>query len=352
MSHGGSHASTSHKAHVAPWKKEEVQRLTQLLLDNPVVGIAEVSGIPAPQMQQMRQSLRGAVHVVGSKNRLLHLAIAEAAKSRPGIEGLAARMKGQSVLLATKQNPFKLFKSLKAGASMAPLKGGQAAPNDIFIPKGPTAFGPGPIVGELQKVGIPAKIEAGKVVISKDSTPLKAGQVASAELATMLAKLAIRPVELKIDLKAAFEKDTMFLPEALGIDETVIFGQIGVAVRTARELSLATGWITVDTADALLGKAYKQAIALILEGGLAVDDAVKQTVTEDYAKVLASIGKKESDLSDELKARLGDAVKILSQVAAAAPASAGASASKEEEKPEEKGVTEDEAAAGLGDLFG
>lgn len=351
-SHGGSHATTTHKAHVAPWKKEEVERLAKLLVDNPVVAVAEVSGIPAPQMQQMRQNLRGSVHVVGSKNRLLQIAIEEAAKSRPGLEALAGKLHGQSVLLATKQNPFKLFKSLKAGASMAPLKGGQQAPNDIFIPKGPTPFGPGPIVGELQKVGIPAKIEAGKVVISKDSTPLKAGQVASPELATMLAKLEIRPVELKIDLKAAFEKETMFLPEALGIDEAVIFGQIGLAVRTARELSLATGWITVDTADALLGKAYKQAIALVLEKGLAVDDAVKETVTADYAKVLASIGKKESDLTDELKTRLGESLKILSQAAAAAPASAGGSASKEEEKPEEKAVTEDEAAAGLGDLFG
>ncbi|MFO1532457.1 MAG: 50S ribosomal protein L10 [Thermoplasmatota archaeon] len=341
-----------HKAHVAPWKKDEVSRLTRILLDSPVVAVAEVSGIPAPQMQQMRHSLRGQVSVVGSKNRLLAIAIAEAAKSRPGLEGLGERLHGQSVVLATRQNPFKLFKSLKAGASMAPLKPGQVTPNDIVVPKGPTPFGPGPIVGELQKVGIPAKIDAGKVVIQKDATPLKAGQAASPELAAMLAKLEIRPVELKIDLRAAFEKDTLFLPEALGIDESVIFGQLGLAVRTARELSLQTGWVTADTADALLGKAYKQAIALVLEKGLQVDDAVQQTVTEDYAKVLASIGKKESDLTDELKARLGEAVKILSQVAAAAPAPAGGSASKEEEKPEEKGVSEEEAAAGLGDLFG
>jgi large subunit ribosomal protein L10 len=347
-----SKGTTEGHAHVAPWKKAEVSRLSKILLDNPVVAIAEVSGIPAPQMQQMRASLRGQVAVLGSKNRLLAIAIKEAAKQRPGLEGLADKLHGQSVILATKNNPFKLFKSLKAGASMAPLKANQIAPHDIVIPKGPTPFGPGPIVGELQKVGISAKIEAGKVVIAKESIPVKAGGVVSAELASMLAKLEVRPVELKIDLKAAFEKDTLFLPEALGIDETVIFGQIGLAVRTANEVSLQTGWITAQTADALLGRAYKQAIALILEKGLDVDAAVKQTVTEDYAKVLASIGKKESDLSDELKARLGDAVKILSQVAVAAPSPAGGSKAPAEEKPEEKGVSEEEAAAGLGALFG
>ncbi len=344
--------TTEGHAHVAPWKKEEVAMLTKLLVDNPVVAIAEVSGIPAPQMQQMRVSLRGKVSVVGSKNSLLKIAIAEAAKAKPGIEALAAKMHGQSVILATKQNPFKLFKSLKAGASMAPLKGGQVAPNDIFIPKGNTPFGPGPIVGELQKVGIPAKIEAGKVVISKDATPVKAGQVVSNELAGLLAKLEIRPVELKIDLKAAFEAGTVFGPEALGVDETVIFGQLGLAVRTAHELSLQTGFITSETADALLGRAYKQAIALVLEQNLSVDAAVEKTITADYAKVLASIGKKESDLSEALKQRLGDSLKILSQVAVAAPASAGSSKAQAEEKPEEKGVSEEEAAAGLGALFG
>lgn len=348
-----SSGNTQGHAHVAPWKREEVQRLTRIILDSQVIGVAEVGGIPGPQIQAMRGNVRGKVQVVGGKNRLLAIALKEAAKQRPGLEALADKLHGQSVILATDQNPFKLFKSLKAGASMAPLKPNQVAPNDIFIPKGPTPFGPGPIVGELQKVGIPAKIEAGKVVISKDATPLKAGQAASPELAGMLAKLEIKPIELKIDLKAAFEKDTMFLPDALAVDESVIFGQIALAVRTANEVSLQTGWVTPQTADALLGRAYKQAISLILERGLDVEAAVKQTVTEDYAKLLATIGKKESDLSDELKARLGDAVKILSQVAVAAPASAGGSASKkEEEKPEEKGVSEEEAAAGLGALFG
>src|ERR1041385_787419 len=149
-----SKGTTAGHAHVAPWKKDEVQRLTKLLLDNPVVAVAEVSGIPAPMMQQMRSNLRGSVAVVGSKNRLLAIAIKEAGAKRPGLEALADKLHGQSVILATKSNPFKLFKALKAGASMAPLKANQLAPHDIVIPKGPTPFGPGPIVGELQKVGI------------------------------------------------------------------------------------------------------------------------------------------------------------------------------------------------------
>ena len=47
----------------------------------------------------------------------------------------------------------------------APAKEGQLAPFDIVVPKGPTPFGPGPIIGELQKIGLPAAIEAGKIGI-------------------------------------------------------------------------------------------------------------------------------------------------------------------------------------------
>ena len=345
-----------HKAHVAPWKKAEVARLAKMLVDNAVVGVAQIGGIPGPQMQAMRRSLREGgkqtVHVVGAKNNLLQKAIEEAARQRPGLEGLSAKVSGQSVLLATQQNPFKLYKALRAGASMAPLKGGQVAPNDIFIPKGGTPFGPGPIVGELQKVGIPAKIEQGKVVISKDATPVKAGQVVSNELAAMLAKLEIRPVELVIRLQAAFEKDTLFGPESLAIDEEAVLRQLQLAVRTANEVSLQVAWITPQTADLLIARAYKQAIALVVEQGLSVDAALEATVTADYAKLLATIGKKEGDLTEEVRKRLGESLKILSQVAVAAPSPAGGSKAAAEEKPEEKGVSEEEAAAGLGALFG
>lgn len=341
------------QAHVAQWKRDEVARIQKVIEDSSVVGIAQVTGIPAPQMQQMRAGLRGKVNVVGSKNRFLKLALENAAKSRPGLAQLVDKIDGQAVVVATQMNPFKLYKALAAGASKAPLKGGQVSPVDVNVKKGNTPFGPGPIVGELQKVGIPAKIEAGKVVIQKDVTPVKAGQVVSAELAGMLAKLEIRPVDLKIDLMAAFEKDTLFSPSALAIDDTAILAQLQLGVRAARELSLATAFITSETSEALLARAYRQAVALVMEKNVSVDAAIEQAVSADYAKILASIGKKESDLSDELKTRLGDNLKLLSMAAAAAPAAAaGGSAAKAEEKPEEKGVSEEEAAAGLGALFG
>jgi large subunit ribosomal protein L10 len=341
-----SHGTTLGHAHVAPWKKDEVARLVKLLTDNAVVGVAEIGGIPAPQMQEMRASLRQDVAIIGTKNRLLKLAIREAAKSRPGLEGLEEKVDGQMAIIATDLNPFKLYKQLQSGATMAPLKGGQVSPVDVSVKKGPTAFGPGPIVGEFQRAGIPAKIEGPKVAITKDVTPVKAGEVVSAELALMLAKLEIKPIELKIDLRAAFEVDTLFTPDVLAIDDAKVMADVQRAVRTALELSLQTAWPTKVSSKPLLTRAFKTAAALAVQAGVEFDDQAAKA----YATMLAGLGKKPEDLSEELRERLGEHLAILTAVPVAAAAPVAEEAPAEEE--EEPGVTEDEAAAGLGALFG
>lgn len=361
-------------AHVAEWKKEEVAMLIRLLTDNPVVGVADIGSIPAPQMQEMRASLRQDVHIVGTKNRLLKLAIAEAAKKRPGLEDLEKKVDGQMAVIATSMNPFKLFKKLGEGATMAPIKGGSVTPNDITVQKGPTPFGPGPIVGDFQKAGIPAKIEGPKVVITKTTTPVKAGDTVSADLALMLAKLEIKPVEIKIRLQAAFEEDTLFTPDVLDIDETRILGQValaaaqakavaldaawptkqtiaelvGRAYRAGHGLALDTAWVTKDTAEELVGRAHRMAVAAALESGVDLGDA-QADAAGAYARILQSIGKSEADVSDDVKERLAGHWSA-APAAASAPAASEETDSEDEEEEEE--VSEEDAAAGLGDLFG
>jgi large subunit ribosomal protein L12 len=70
-------------------------------------------------------------------------------------------------------------------------------------------------------------------------------------------------------------------------------------------------------------------------------------VTADSGRVKALVAALEG-------ADIGAAIKnaTAAPVAMAAAPAAGAAAPKAEEKPEEKGVSEEEAAAGLGALFG
>ena len=58
-------------AHVADWKYGEVKNLTDFLTNSKVIGIVEIGGIPAPQLQQMRSNLHGLATIRSAKNRLI-----------------------------------------------------------------------------------------------------------------------------------------------------------------------------------------------------------------------------------------------------------------------------------------
>lgn len=312
----------SETAHVAPWKKKEVQEIIELLKSNPVVGLANVDGIPSAQMQVMRKGLREDATIKISKNTLLALALKEAGASKQGIEALTSNIDGSTAIIATKMRPHRLYRRLESSKTKAPLKAGQKAPDDIRVAKGETPFKPGPIVGELQRAGIPAAIDAGKVVIKKDLVVLKAGETASQDLATMLTRLEIFPMTVGMDLKAVFEGGTVYSRDMLAVDETARLQQ---AHRQALNLAVFAAYPTKTSLPFLLSKAFS---GLVGVGGKLSEDA------------------QSPKLKEALSARAAAAA------AAASAAPAGGAAPKEEEKEEEAGPSEEEAMAGLGALFG
>jgi len=311
----------SEQAHVAKWKKEELAQIVQLLKESPVVGLANVDGIPSAQMHAMRKTLRDDATIKISKNTLLALALKEAGVNKAGLDGLTANIGGSTAIIATKMKPHRLYRRLEASKTKAPLKVGQKAPEDITVPKGETQFKPGPIVGELQKAGIPAAIDQGKVVIKQNKVVLKAGEAASQDLATMLTRLEIFPMTVGMDLKAVYEEGTIYSRDMLAVDETA---RLQMAHRNALNLAVFAAYPTKTSIPFLLSKAYS---GLIGVAGKLSEDAK----------------------SDKLKEALSARAAAAASAASAAPAAGEA---KAEEKEEEKGPSEEEAMAGLGALFG
>lgn len=259
-------------AHASPLKKESVQKINTLLKNYSTVGIARVTGIPGPQMQKIRQKLRGKVELIVSKNTLFELAIKDTEKAKPGIKGLNEKISSQTALVATNLNPFTLFKEMEKTKMPSPAKGGETAPDDIAVSEGETSFKPGPIVGELQKAGIPAGIEGGKVLIKKDKLLVKKGDKIPRELAPMLTKLEIFPLVVGLDLQAAWEAGTIYPANVLAIDEVKIMGDMNNAARFAFNLAMYSAYPNSITMKPLLAKARLEAIAVALEAGVATKD--------------------------------------------------------------------------------
>ncbi len=274
-------------AHVAKWKVGEVEELTNLLTSKPIIGIVEVGGIPAPQMQQMRRNLHGNASIRSAKNSLIFRSLEDTEKNVKGISSLKEKITGQTAIIATDMNPFKLFSMIKATRTMAPAKGGETATHDIEVKAGATPFQPGPIVGEMQKAGIPAVIQDGKVVIKTGKVVVHAGEKIPIYVAQMLTRLEIFPVEIGMTLHAVFEEGNVFSPDILDIDIDEFIGNMKLASTNAFNLAVGSAWITKQTIMPLLMKAHNNAFILAIEKNILTKDTVGQLIAKAHANMLA-----------------------------------------------------------------
>lgn len=274
-------------AHVAEWKHGEVQELTDLITKNKVIGVVQIGGIPAPQMQKMRKGLHGSASIRSAKNNLILRALDDAGKDIKGISDLKEAVKGQAAIIATNINPFQLFSQIKATRTMAPARGGETASHDISVKAGDTPFKPGPVVGELQKVGIPAAIQEGKVVIREDKVIVPAGEKISAEIAQMLTRLEIFPIEIGMNLNAVYEDGSIFKPDVLDINVDEMLGRMRLASTNAFNLAIEVGWYNALTIKPLLMKAYNNAYILALEQGIMTKDTIKSLISKAHANMMA-----------------------------------------------------------------
>ena len=274
-------------AHVAEWKYDEVKQLTDLFTSKKVVGIVEIGGIPAPQMQQMRSNLHGTSSIRSAKNTLLFRALEEAEKQVKGITGLKELITGQTAIIATDMNPFQLFSQIKSTRTMAPAKGGETANHDITVKAGDTPFKPGPVVGELQKVGIPAAIQEGKVVIKNDKVIVPKGEKIPKDVAQMLTRLEIYPVEIGMNLNAVYEDGSIFKPEVLDIDIDAFIGRMKQASNDAFNLAIHSSWINDLTIKPLIMKAHHNAFTIALEQGIVNKETIKILLSKAHSNMSA-----------------------------------------------------------------
>src|SRR3989338_501419 len=227
---------------IAQHKKDKVAALTQLLLSSPVIAAVDMENLPAPQLSQIRAQLRGKVEIFMTKRRLMKIAIASAKEKKKGVEKLVSYLRGMPALLFTKENPFSLYKTLKKNKSKAPAKAGQTAPFDVVVPKGPTGFAPGPIIGELATASIKAGVEGGKVVIKEDSIAVKEGQKITQKTAELLSRLQIYPMEVGLNITAVLEGDSIYPSKVLDIDEVKFKADLTKAARWGFNLAFEAAY--------------------------------------------------------------------------------------------------------------
>jgi len=271
-----------HKAHISNWKKVEVSRVEKLLSDYKVIAVADMTNMPSHQLQKLRSSLKDSVNITMTKGSLINIALNNLKSKLLGVDKLIGNIRGMPAILMTNSNPFRLAKLLKKSKSTAPAKAGQIAPNDIIIPAGPTAFPPGPIIGELGSVGLKTGVVDGKVAVKEDKLVVKEGELISPQVARVLAKLGIEPMEIGINLLAAYEAGTIFTKDTLNIDDTEVLNNIKLAAQSTFNLAAFIAYPTKDNIKLLVSKAYRSTISVAKKGNIPTPETVKESIEQAH----------------------------------------------------------------------
>lgn len=314
---------------VADWKLKEVEELTEKIKKAKVVGIVDIKDIPSKQFQLIKKRIETQAEVRVSKNSLIKRSL-EKAK----IPELGEHIRGSTGLILSNLNPAKLNKILRDNRISSPAKAGNIALKDIVIPAGETTLPPGPVIGELQKVGIKAQIKGGKIVVTEDSLVVKAGEKISAEVAAVLTRLGIEPIEIGLRMNAAFEDGVIYTPEVLSIDTEKTLGDMQTAYIRALNLALNSGVYNKETICYFIRDAYMKAMNLAINAEIFNKDTINALLAKANMQMLA--------VASQVPGLLGEEVKTPTQAVAE---------DKDKPKKEDKGSEED-AAAGLASLFG
>ena len=197
-------------------KSSEVEAIKDILKEHKSIGIASLKKVRASQLQELKKSMAGKVYLRVLKNTLMKIAIEE--MNQADLKKLEVYLDGSNVYLFTDLNPFKLALLLERGKVKTTAKSGDMAAMDVIVPAGNTAQPPGPIISQLNGVGLPTRIESGSVWVSKDTLVVRRGEVINEQLAGVLSKLGIKAVELGISMRAVFDNGLMITGDQLKVD--------------------------------------------------------------------------------------------------------------------------------------
>jgi len=267
-------------------KADKVKEIKELLSQYNAVGIASLEKVRSAQLQKLRKKLEENACLRVVKNSLITRAVSET-ENKAGLEKLEEYLTGPNLYLFTNLNPFKLVLLLKKSRVKATARAGDIAAFDVTVPAGNTGLPPGPIISQFTAVGLRTRIESGSVYVSKDTLVVKKGEPISAQLASLLAKLGIKPVEVGLSLKVIYDDGVIITEENLTIDIDAVRRSIEEAHQFALNLSLEAAIVLPDNVSILLQLAHQKAKSLALTAGIINKDTVADLIRKANMEMMS-----------------------------------------------------------------
>ena len=257
-------------------KSSEVDAIKDILKGYKSIGIASLKKVRASQLQELKKSMVGKVYFRVLKNTLMKLAIEE--MNQEDLKKLEEYLDGSNVYLFTDLNPFKLALLLERGKVRTTAKSGDIAAIDVVVPAGNTGQAPGPIISQLNAVGLPTRIESGSVWVSRDTLVVRKGEEINERLAGVLSKLGIKAVELGLSMRAVLDNGLMIVGAQLKVDIEATRKSVEQSNSEAFALAMGISYLTKETIKPLLQNAHQKAVALAVGAAIPTKETIADLI--------------------------------------------------------------------------
>lgn len=265
-------------------KAKEIEEIRKIMEQHKVIALASLQKVRAAQLQELRKKLQRDAYLRVIKNTLIKRAISKS-KDKPNLDKLEEHLAGSTIFLFTNLNPFRLVLLLEKGKVRTTAKAGDVAAFDVVVPAGNTGQPPGPIISQLSAVGLKTRIESGSVWINKDTLVAKEGEAISEQLAVVLSKLGIKPVEAGLVLKAAYDDGVIINEKQLLLDIDDARKTVEDAYRHAFYLSVNSAYTMSENVAFLLQKAHQSAYLLSVNGAILTKETVEDVLRKAHMQM-------------------------------------------------------------------
>ncbi|MHC1600924.1 MAG: 50S ribosomal protein L10 [Candidatus Nezhaarchaeales archaeon] len=269
-------------------KRKLINELIEMMSQHKTIALADITGLRALQFQRLRSKLRDIIQIKVAKNSLIRKAIEEL-KEKKGVDlsPLKGFLEGQTAVIVSNLNPFEVYNILEKNKVSAKAKPGDVAIKDIVLPAGNTGLTPGPVLSLFKKFKVPIKIEEGSIHVTKDTVVIKAGEVIPAEIADLLGKLGIEPMEVGLRIKAVYAEGLVYKAEDLKIDVEDYRNKLIDAISKALSLAVNTVFITSESAPYIIAKAVMEAKSLAINACYPTSESISYILAKAHAQAMA-----------------------------------------------------------------
>ena len=292
-------------------------RLQDVVGKHKNVLFVDVDNVSSKQIGQIRKELRdiGATMIVG-KNTLMKASLSSADKkiddenweNNSNIPLIISQLNGNTNLIFTNGDLGDVKDVLDEQVRPSPAKAGMIAPDDVYVPAGPTRLDPKK-TAFFQKLQIQTKIVKAQIEIVTTKLVIKKGDKIDFTQAALLDLLKINPFTYKMNVKKVLQDGKLFEPSFLELSVDDVLLKFKRAVDIQASLSLASGVASSASAPHSVLNGFKNLLCAALESGYQFAEADKVLV-ELMASERATLKSKDEDIGNDLVAEFIERVEV------------------------------------------